>query len=67
MNIQGKLMMVGQMAADEVPQMIDVPSLQVCMSDGRIVTITGLTVDEVRAAAPHWGDQVALNLSAVAA
>lgn len=64
MQISGELITVGDMASDDVQLIVGVPAVQIRTSDGRIVTVTGLTRDEARSAAEHFGSAVALNLAA---
>ena len=51
MRIQGELCTICDMSADDLSGMIGVPVVQIRAPDGRIVTITGLTRDEVKDAA----------------
>jgi len=64
MNITGELVTVGEMDEDDMPEIIGVPRIQIRTESGRIITVTGLTREEVRAAAPHFLDAVSLSLTA---
>lgn len=63
MQLTGELVTVGDMVQEDVPQLVGVPAVQLRTADGRIVTITGLTRDEARAAAAHFGNNLTLTLA----
>jgi hypothetical protein len=66
MQILGELVTVGDMASEDAPEILGIPAVQIRAAEGRIITITGLTRAEARAAAEHFGDQVSVNLTAAA-
>lgn len=66
MHLTGELLTVGDLAEEDMQSALGVPAVQLRIGDGRIVTISGLTRDEARAAAEHFGERVSINLAAVA-
>lgn len=64
MKLTGYICTVGELQPGEAPEIVGVPAVQLRLTDGRIVTITGLTRADCRVAAKLYMTDAVLSIGA---
>ena len=64
LRLTGEVVSIGDMPADEVPNLEGVPHLLLRLSDGRDVVLSGLTREECRACVPAFMAPARFTVSA---
>lgn len=63
LSITGEVVSIGELTPDDAPNVVGVPHVGIKLSDGRPVTVIGLSHDECRALAPLFMGRVAVRIS----
>jgi len=62
-NLSGQVVSMGNMDVSELPPLLAAPRVQFAMSNGRIVTLSGLTMEECRSFAPLFLSDVIISIA----
>lgn len=63
LSITGEVVSIGDISADEAPNIVGVPHVGIKLTSGRLVTVIGVSREECRALAPLFMDNVAVRFS----
>jgi hypothetical protein len=64
LELCGEMVTIGDLVEEDMPaQLLGTPAIQLRTADGRVITITGLSREECRTAAPLFGKQMSVSLS----
>jgi hypothetical protein len=65
LRLSGRMVAIGDVPGDALPRFVDrAPHVQIELSDGRCVVVSGLTFEECRACVPAFMDPAAVTVAA---